>query len=95
MERTLLTPVCLSCVGLEMLANLSLVSDNYSPLSESLEHWVYVDIVNMLLVHDIQLIVHTLETLYQLSELGELPASRIAEVRAAIGESHFEDFNRV
>lgn len=71
-----------------MLANLGHTPDNAGLLSQHLDQWVYCDIVNMLLVHDIQLIVYTLEALYQLSELGEAPASHIAHVKAAIGESY-------
>ena len=69
-----------------MLANLSLVVDNGDTLSESLEQWVYEDMVSMLLVHDIQLTVHTLEALYQLSELGHVTTNHIANVKAAIGK---------
>ena len=55
-------------------------------LSENIEQRVYEDIVNMLTIHDIQLIVFTLEALYHLSELGEASSNHIAKVHSSIGE---------
>ena len=71
--------------GLEVLARLCQVVNNWDLLSENLEHRVYEDIVNLLTVHDIQLIVFTLEALYHLSELGEIPSNHLAKVYASIG----------
>ena len=73
-------------LGLEILARLCQVVNNWDLLSENLEQRVYDDIVNMLTVHDIQLIVFTLEALYHLSELGDAPSNHIAKVHASIGE---------
>ena len=70
---------------MEVLARLCQVVNNWDLLSENLEHRVYEDIVNLLTVHDIQLIVFTLEALYHLSELGEIPSNHIAKVYASIG----------
>ena len=72
--------------GMEVLAKLCQVEDNDDIISENLEQRVYEAIVSMLTVHDIQIIVHTLEVLYQLSELGEVTTTHIAEVSACVGE---------
>ena len=71
-----------------MLTRLCQVDSNDEVLSENLEARLYEDIVAMLTVHDIQLIVHTLEALYQLSELGCIPCTRISEITSAIGQYH-------
>ena len=74
-------------LGLEVLGRICQVEENEDLLSEHLEQKVYQDIVAMLTVHDIQIIVFTLETIYQLSELGELTTTNIAMVKAAIGKN--------
>ena len=60
------------------------MEDNEDLLAESLESKIYEDIVRYLTVHDIQLIVYTLECLYQLSELGEMTTTEIAQVSCAV-----------
>ena len=62
------------------------VVNNWDMVAESLEQRVYDDIINLLTVHDIQLIVFTLEALYHLSELGEVTSNHIAKVVGSIGE---------
>ena len=73
--------------GLDLLARLCQVEANEEVLCDNLDGRVYEDIVARLTVHDIQLIVHTLEALYQLSELGEATTTHIAAVHAAVGQS--------
>ena len=73
-------------VGMDILGHLCQVEQNETLLAENLDTIVYENIVRMLTLHDIQLIVFTLETLYQLSELGELASTCIAHARTAVGE---------
>ncbi|KAL8617896.1 hypothetical protein ACOMHN_016552 [Nucella lapillus] len=70
--------------ALEMVSKLCQLEKNEVVLSEGLEGEMYVRMVQLLTVHDIQLIVHTLEALYQLSELGETSTDRIAHVKQAV-----------
>ena len=69
-----------------MLSKLCQLEKNEAILSECLEGETYSRIVQLLTVHDIQLIVHTLEALYQLSELGDTTTNRIANVKSAVGQ---------
>lgn len=59
---------------------------NESIMSEELGDEIYERMVQLLTVHDIQLIVHTLEALYQLSELGQATTDMIAQVKHAVGQ---------
>ena len=71
---------------MEILSKLSQNEDNEDLLTENLQEVLYERIVAMLTVQDIQMIVYTLEVLYQLSEMGEVPSTHIAQIRASIGE---------
>ena len=73
-----------SSPGLEILARLCQVEENEELLAENLPAKLYSDIIAYLTVHDIQLIVYTLECLYQLSELGEEASTHIAAVLHAV-----------
>ncbi len=77
--------VCHVFPGLEILARLCQVVNNWDLVAENLEHRVYEDMVGLLTVHDIQLIVFTLEALYHLTELGEASSNHIAKVASSIG----------
>ncbi|KAK7107364.1 AT-rich interactive domain-containing protein 2-like [Littorina saxatilis] len=70
--------------GLEMVSKLCQVEKNEAILCECLEQDTYCSMVELLTVHDIQLIVHVLEALYQLSELGETTSNMIARVKNAV-----------
>jgi hypothetical protein len=70
---------------LEIISKLCQLEKNEVVLSECLEDEDYARMVELLTVHDIQLIVHSLEALYQLSELGEITTTMIANVRHAVG----------
>ena len=72
--------------GLDLLSRLCQVEENEDILSDGLEQDIYCNIVNYLTVHDIQLIVYTLECLYQLSELGEAAGTHIANVNHAVSK---------
>ena len=69
-----------------MLSKLCQLEKNEAILSECLEGDTYSRIVQLLTVHDIQLLVHTLEALYQLSELGDTTTNMIAHVKSAVGQ---------
>ena len=81
-----LSPYAFLRAGMEILGNLCQVEENEETLGESLEEKNYIDIVNKLTVQDIQLIVATLEVLYQLSELGEVTTTHIASVKTCVGK---------
>lgn len=55
-------------------------------LTDRLEEPLYTDIVRLMNVFDIQIIVYSLEALYQLSELGEHTTTKIAAVKHAVGK---------
>ncbi|XP_053397064.1 AT-rich interactive domain-containing protein 2-like isoform X2 [Mercenaria mercenaria] len=66
--------------GLEMVSKLSKREENEYVISEKLDTSIYEEIAKYLTISDIQLIVYSLEALYQLSEIGEETNSKIAEV---------------
>ncbi|XP_041351827.1 AT-rich interactive domain-containing protein 2-like isoform X2 [Gigantopelta aegis] len=70
--------------ALEILGKLCLIEQNELILSENLDDKTYNRLCQLLTVYDIQMIVHTLETMYQLSELGDETTTRIAAVRSAV-----------
>ncbi|XP_076466309.1 uncharacterized protein LOC143297742 [Babylonia areolata] len=70
--------------ALEMLNKLCQLDANEPILNEFLEKGTYNRIVQLLVAPDIQLIVHTLEALYQLSAVGETTTTMIAHVRNAV-----------
>lgn len=70
--------------GMEILAKLCQVDENEDVITENLDPEIYKHIVSMLTVSDIQLIVHTLEVLYELSELGEVSSTHISDVRSSV-----------
>ena len=80
---------------MEALSRLCQVDINEDALCGQLDDGIYEHLVRLLTVHDIQLIVTALETLYQLSELGHVTSSHIAGVTASIGTSEwFQHFCR-
>lgn len=74
------------CTGLEMVSKLSQLDENEYVLTEKLDTNIYQEIAKYLTIQDIQLIVSSLEALYQLSELGEATTSKIAEVSNTVGK---------
>ena len=69
-----------------MLSKLCQTDANDLFLEEKLDDQIYDDIVRLLGVYDIQIIVNSLEALYQLSEIGEHTCTKIAAVRCAVGK---------
>ena len=76
--------VCLS--ALETVGRLSQLDANEDALCSHLDDVIYEQMIALLLLHDIQIVVTALEALYQLSELGDVTTSRIAQVSAAVSK---------
>ncbi|XP_033740756.1 AT-rich interactive domain-containing protein 2-like isoform X2 [Pecten maximus] len=70
--------------GLEILSKFCMKDENDVILEERLDDRIYEDVIRLLGVYDIQIIVHSLEALYQLSEIGEHSATKIAAVKRAV-----------
>jgi hypothetical protein len=70
--------------ALEALGRLCQMDINEDALCAQLEDAVYEQMVSLLTLHDIQIVVAVLEALYQLSELGSITTTHIAQVRAAV-----------
>lgn len=62
------------------------IPENELHIAEGLDESIYSQLIQLACVFDIQLIVHSLETLYQLSELGEETSTKIAAVKNAVGK---------
>lgn len=71
--------------GLEMVSKLSRREVNEFVISEKLDLSVYEEISKYLTIPDIQLIVYSLEALYQLSEIGEETNTKIAQSGNTVG----------
>ena len=69
-----------------MVSKLSKQEENEYVISERLDTNIYEEIAKYLTISDIQLIVYSLEALYQLSEIGEETNSKIAEVSNTVGK---------
>lgn len=72
-----------------MVSKLSQQEENEYVISERLDTTLYEEIAKYLTISDIQLIVYSLEALYQLSEIGEETNSKIAEVSNTVGKLYF------
>lgn len=70
--------------GLEILGKMCQIEENEQHIAEGLDEGIYHQLLRLACVFDIQLIVHSLETLYQLSELGEETSTKIASVKNAV-----------
>ena len=68
-----------------MLSQICQLEDNEAVVMERMTSEAYARIVQLLMVPDIRLIVHSLEALYQLSELGSACATMIAGVGHSVG----------
>ena len=73
-----------------MVSKLSQLDENEYVLTEKIDTYIYQEIAKYLTIHDIQLIVSSLEALYQLSELGEATSGKIAEVSSTVGKTLIE-----
>ncbi|KAI5733005.1 hypothetical protein M8J76_006582 [Diaphorina citri] len=72
----------LSCI--EILNKLGQVERNEDILLRSLQQKIYNQVCTLLTLHDIMLLIHTLECVYSLSSLGERACNAIMRVHGAI-----------
>ena len=72
--------------AMEVLQKLAKVQTNLETLKMCLEERVYKAIVQMLIVHDVQLLLGALEVLLALSQTGEIICTKIAKVDKSIGK---------
>jgi len=59
---------------------------NEDALCLHLDDTIYEQMIALLMLHDMQIVVAALEALYQLSELGDVTTTRIAQVSAAVSK---------
>ena len=71
--------------ALLMVSALAQVESNEEVLLDSLGGDTYERIVSLARIHDLQLIIASLDALYFLSELGETSCENIAAVQHCIG----------
>ena len=69
-----------------MVSALAKVEQNEERLVESISQDIYIQIVNLARIYDLQLIVASLDALYYLSEIGEGTCECISMVKHCIGE---------
>lgn len=74
-----------------MLSRLCQVELNEDAISTHLGDAIYEHLVRLLTIHDLQLMVSALETIYQLTEIGTATSNRIANVRSSVGTKNFMD----
>lgn len=89
---------------MEILGNLSKVEDNGVLICEYVDQDSYREVMMLLTLPDLMLLMASLEVLYLLAQLGEIPCSKIAFVDHSIGtnlplsrafwhmEATFDDF---
>ena len=71
---------------MEILGNLSKVEDNGMLICEYVDHDSYKEVIGLLSLPDLMLLMASLEVLYLLAELGEIPCSKIASVDRSVGK---------
>lgn len=79
-----LQPPCL-CAAMEILGNLSKADDNGVLICEYVDQESYREVMMLLTLPDLLLLMASLEVLYLLAQLGEVPCSKIASVDRSIG----------
>lgn len=70
---------------MEILGNLSKVEDNGVLICEYVDQESYREVTLLLTLPDLMLLMASLEVLYLLAQLGEVPCSKIASVDHSIG----------
>lgn len=68
-----------------MLSALAQVESNEEVLTDSLTFDLYERVVSLARIYDLQLIIAALDTLYYLSEMGEISCEGIAAVSYSTG----------
>ena len=72
--------------AMEILGNLSKAEDNSVLICEYVDQESYREVISLLSLPDLMLLMSSLEVLYLLAQLGEIPCSKIASVDRSIGE---------
>ncbi|KAM8884252.1 AT-rich interactive domain-containing protein 2 isoform 1-T2 [Synchiropus picturatus] len=70
--------------AMEILGNLSKVEDNSVLICEYVDQESYREVILLLTLPDLMLLMASLEVLYLLAQLGEIPCSKIASVDRSI-----------
>lgn len=70
---------------MEILGNLSKADDNGVLICEYVDQESYREVMMLLTLPDLLLLMASLEVLYLLAQLGEVPCSKIASVDRSIG----------
>lgn len=71
--------------AMEILGNLSKAEDNGVLICEYVDQDSYREVMMLLTLPDLMLLMASLEVLYLLAQLGEIPCSKIASVDHSIG----------
>lgn len=74
---------------MEILGNLSKAEDNGVLICEYVDQDSYREVMMLLTLPDLMLLMASLEVLYLLAQLGEVPCSKIASVDRSIGVNCF------
>lgn len=87
-------------LAMEILGNLSKVEDNGVLICEYVDQDSYREVTLLLTLPDLMLLMASLEVLYLLAQLGEIPCSKIATVDHSIGtgsllQNTLAEFHRV
>lgn len=72
---------------MEILGNLSKAEDNSVLICEYVDQDSYREVIMLLTLPDLMLLMASLEVLYLLAQLGEIPCSKIASVDHSIGRN--------
>ncbi|XP_078423980.1 AT-rich interactive domain-containing protein 2 isoform X3 [Cetorhinus maximus] len=75
---------CLKIRGMEILGNLCRAEDNADLICEYVDQESYKEIICHLTLPDMLLVISSLEVLYMLTELGEVPCTRIVSVEKSV-----------
>uniref|UniRef100_A0A4W3JF80 AT-rich interactive domain 2 n=1 Tax=Callorhinchus milii TaxID=7868 RepID=A0A4W3JF80_CALMI len=75
---------CLKMKGMEILGNLCKVEDNADLICEFVDQESYRETICHLSLPDMLLVISTLEMLYMLTELGEIPCTKIVNVEKSL-----------
>ncbi|XP_048463911.1 AT-rich interactive domain-containing protein 2 [Rhincodon typus] len=75
---------CLKIRGMEILGNLCRAEDNADLICEYVDQESYKEIICHLTLPDMLLVISSLEVLYMLTELGEVPCTKIVSVEKCV-----------
>lgn len=70
--------------AMEIMGNLSKAEDNGVLICEYVDQESYREVITLLTLPDVMLVIASLEVLYLLTELGEIPCSKISSVDRSI-----------